>query len=112
MQDRTMSKSGAIDFPTFGWENDQPGIRSRAGRAEGSRWAIVEYSPGAVRDEWCMDGHRGYVLEGKIEYEFDDGSPPLQLDSGQGFVLAAGTGHRGSNRSDSVTRLFLIDDPD
>ncbi len=112
MQDRLVSESGAIDFPTFGWEDDQPGIRSRAGRAAGSRWAIVEYSPGAARDEWCIDGHRGYVLEGRIEYEFDDGSPPLPLDAGQGFLLAAGTGHRGRNPGDGVTRLFLIDDPD
>jgi quercetin dioxygenase-like cupin family protein len=112
MQDRLVSKSGAIDFPTFRWEDDQPGIRSRAGRAAGSRWAIVEYSAGAARDEWCTDGHRGYVLEGRIEYEFDDGSPPLQLEAGQGFVLAAGTSHRGRNPGGAPTRLFLIDDSD
>ncbi len=112
MQDRPVSESHAIDFPAFGWEDDQPGIRSRAGRAVGSRWAIVEYSAGAARDEWCTDGHRGYVLEGRIEYEFEDGSSPLHLDAGQGFVLAPGTGHRGRNSGDGLSRLFLIDDPD
>jgi hypothetical protein len=106
-----MSESTPIDFPSIGWEDDQPGIRSRACRAAGSRWAIVEYSAGVARDDWCADGHRGYVLEGRIEYEFDDGSPPLSLDAGQGFVLAAGTGHRGKNPGHFLTRLFLIDDP-
>jgi quercetin dioxygenase-like cupin family protein len=107
-----VSESSAIDFRTIGWEDDQPGIRSRAGRAVGSRWAEVEYSPGAMRDEWCTDGHHGYVLGGRIEYEFDDGSAPLRLEAGQGFVLAAGTGHRGRNPGEETTRLFLIDDPD
>ena len=36
---------------------------------------------------------------------------PLAVRQGQGFVLAAGTGHRGRNPTGAVTRLFLIDDP-
>jgi quercetin dioxygenase-like cupin family protein len=105
------SGSGAVDFPSFGWEEEGPGIRALVGSAAGSRWAVVEYGAGAERDEWCTDGHRGYVVEGRIEYEFDDGSPPLRLAGGQGFVLGAGTGHRGRNRGSETTRLFLIDDP-
>jgi quercetin dioxygenase-like cupin family protein len=107
-----MSESRSIDFGSVEWADDQPGIRSRAGRAAGSRWAIVEYSPGVRRDEWCTDGHRGYVLDGAIEYEFEDGSPALVVSAGQGFVLAAGPGHRGRNLDETPTRLFLIDDPD
>jgi len=103
--------NGTVDFDALGWEDDGPGIRARAARAVGSRWAIVEYGPGARREEWCTDGHRGYVVEGEIEYEFDDGTPRLVVRQGQGFVLAAGTGHRGRNPSGAATRLFLIDDP-
>ena len=105
------SSSGSIDFGSLEWADEGLGIRARAAQAAGSRWAIVEYGPGAERDEWCTDGHRGYVLEGTIEYELDDGSPSLAFRQGQGFVLAAGTGHRGRNQSGAVTRLFLIDDP-
>ena len=107
-----MNGSGPVDFGSLPWEDEDPGIRARAGRAAGSRWAIVEYSPGAGRDEWCTDGHRGYVIEGEIEYAFDDGGPPLRLAQGQGFVLGAGTGHRGRNPGGTTARLFLIDDPD
>jgi quercetin dioxygenase-like cupin family protein len=107
-----MTESGAVDFPSFAWEDEGPGIRALVGRAAGSRWAVVEYGPGAGREEWCTDGHRGYGAEGQIEYELDDGSGPLRLEQGQGFVLAAGTGHRGRNPGRTTTRLFLIDDPD
>jgi quercetin dioxygenase-like cupin family protein len=104
--------SGAVDFGAVPWANEGPGIRARAAQAAGSRWAIVEYAPRAEREEWCTDGHRGYVVEGAIEYQFEDGSGPLQFQQGQGFVLAAGTGHRGRNPTAGTTRLFLIDDPE
>jgi quercetin dioxygenase-like cupin family protein len=106
-----VSAGGTLDFESMGWSDDQADIHSRAQTALGQRWATVEYEPGAAREEWCTDGHRGYVLAGRIEYEFDDGSPPLAVEQGQGFFLAAGTGHRGRNPGHSPTRLFLIDDP-
>ena len=106
-----MTVGGKLDFDSVDWAADQADIRSRAAAALGSRWAIVEYGAHAARGEWCIDGHRGYVLAGRIEYEFDDGSEMLAVDEGQGFFLAAGTGHRGRNPSPSPTRLFLIDDP-
>jgi quercetin dioxygenase-like cupin family protein len=107
-----MTAGGSLDFESIGWKDDQPDIHSRAAQALGQRWAIVEYEAGASREEWCTDGHRGYVLEGQIEYEFDDGSSPLAVEQGQGFFLAAGTGHRGRNPGVTAARLFLIDDPD
>jgi quercetin dioxygenase-like cupin family protein len=106
-----VSAGGRLDFDSIDWADDQPDIHSRAENALGQRWAIVEYESGAAREEWCTDGHRGYVLAGRIEYEFDDGSAPLRVEQGQGFYLAAGTGHRGRNSGAEPTRLFLIDDP-
>ena len=106
-----MTAGGTLDFESIDWADDQPDIHSRATSALGQRWAIVEYEAGAAREEWCTDGHRGYVLDGQIEYEFDDGSSPLAVTARQGFFLAAGTGHRGHNPGSTTTRLFLIDDP-
>jgi quercetin dioxygenase-like cupin family protein len=99
----------AIDLAARAWQDDAPGIRAKEAHADGSRWAIVEYGEGARRDEWCSDGHRGFVLDGAIEYEFDDGGEPLRLRAGQAFVLAGGRGHRGRNTASEPTRLFLID---
>jgi quercetin dioxygenase-like cupin family protein len=106
-----VNAGGKLDFGSVDWADDQADIRSRAAAALGSRWAIVEYGPHAERGEWCTDGHRGYVLAGRIEYEFDDDSDLLAVEEGEAFFLAGGTGHRGRNPGDSVTRLFLIDDP-
>jgi quercetin dioxygenase-like cupin family protein len=92
------------------WDDEAPGIRSRSSTVDGARWAVVEYAPGARREEWCTDGHRGFVLAGAIRYEFDDGAEAIEARAGQAFLLPAGQGHRGTNLDGGVTALFLIDD--
>ena len=93
------------------WADDAPGIRVRAVEGvDGRRFAVVEYGPGAAREDWCLDGHYGMVLEGEIEYRFDDGSPPLRVSAGDALWLAGGgPAHQGRNAARTATTLFLID---
>jgi hypothetical protein len=100
-----------LPFADISWADDVPGIRVREAVIEARRWAIVEYALGARREDWCIDGHAGFVLSGAIEYEFRDGGPPLSLDEGEAFALSTGRAHRGANRANGPTQLFVIDDP-
>lgn len=110
-----METSRNVPFGDMEWTDDVPGIRAKEAEIDGSRWAIVEYEEGARRDEWCEDGHRGFVISGGIEYEFDDGSEPLRAAEGEAFFLpvaSLGEGaHRGTNLAAGPTRLFLVDIP-
>jgi hypothetical protein len=103
-----------IPFGEIPWSDDAPGIRAREADVDGARWAIVEYEEGAGREEWCEDGHRGFVLRGEIYYEFDDGRPAITASEGEAFLLPHATlgagAHRGRNVASEPTRLFLIDD--
>jgi len=101
----------AVALSELDWADDVPGIRARETRIGGRRWAIVEYAAGARRHDWCRDGHAGLVLSGSVEYEFEDGGRALLVRSGDAFALSTGRAHRGANRADGPTRLFLIDDP-
>jgi hypothetical protein len=105
-----MSEPRALRFSTMEWEDDVPGIRDRASTLDGARWAIVEYAPDARRDEWCDEGHRGYVVDGCIEYEFADGRERLRAATGDAFFLPGGVAHRGRNLAEGPTTMFLIDD--
>lgn len=107
-----MARDQVVPFPSVDWQDDVPGIRAREAVIDGRRWAIVAYEPGARRDEWCRDGHSGLVLEGAVEYEFDDGGDRLEAGEGEAFFLSTGRGHRGRNLAAGETRLFLIDDPE
>lgn len=109
-----MTEPQEIPFPKVPWSEDAPGIRAREAEVGGARWAIVEYEADVRREEWCEEGHRGFVLRGGIRYEFDDGREPLTAREGEAFLLPSarlGAGaHRGHNITAGPTRLFLIDD--
>jgi quercetin dioxygenase-like cupin family protein len=75
----------------------------------GTRWALVTYAPGAGRADWCETPHSGYLLDGTLTYEFEDGRAPLALHAGDAFALPEHPRHRGRNGGDEPARLFIID---
>ena len=109
-----MDEPRNVSFSELRWTDDAPGIRAREAEVEGKRWATVEYGEGAHREAWCEEGHRGYVVSGEIEYEFDDGRDPLRASQGEAFLLPpavlGGGAHMGQNTARKPRRLFLIDD--
>ena len=109
-----MDEAHDVPFGELPWADDAPGIRAKEVDVGGARWALVEYGEGVGREEWCEEGHRGYVLRGEIEYEFDDERALLRAREGEAFLLPpaplGGGAHRGHNLAPGPTRLFLIDD--
>lgn len=110
MTDETGFAAGVAALGTAPWADEAPGIDARSTMLNDVRWAIVRYAPGAEREEWCTDGHRGYVLDGAISYELEQGGR-LGVPRGAGFWLPPGSGHRGVN-GDQETTIFLVDVPD
>jgi len=109
-----MDEPRRVPFDELPWTDDAPGISARDVDVGGARWATVEYGEGVGREEWCEEGHRGFVLFGEIEYEFDDGRTPLRAKENEAFLLPpaplGGGAHRGRNLAPGPMRLFLIDD--
>ena len=109
-----MDEPRRVPFDELPWTDDAPGISAREVDVGGARWATVEYGEGVGREKWCEEGHRGFVLFGEIEYEFDDGRTPLRAKENEAFLLPpaplGGGAHRGRNLAPGPTRLFLIDD--
>ena len=104
-----MTDPRAIDFSTVEEVSHDPGVTDREIDVGGVRWALVEYSPGAGREEWCDVPHSGHVLSGRITYSFEDDREPLDVGPGEAFVLPTAPRHRGRNDGQEPARLFLID---
>jgi quercetin dioxygenase-like cupin family protein len=99
----------AIDFSHATPASHDPGVTDREAMVDSTRWALVEYAPGAGREGWCDTPHSGYVLSGTLVYEFEDGRDPLRIRAGEAFALPTAPGHRGHNEGAEPARLFIID---
>ena len=102
-----MTEPHKIEFATP--VSHDTGVRDSEAEVGGTRWALVEYAPGAGRADWCDTPHSGVVLSGTLTYSFEDGREPLTLRAGDGFALPEAPRHRGRNDGDEPVRLFLID---
>jgi quercetin dioxygenase-like cupin family protein len=104
-----MTEPRRIDLSAAEAVVHDPGVCDREADVEGTRWALVEYSPDAWRRDWCDTPHAGYVVSGTIPYSFEDGRDPLVVGAGEAFALPASPRHRGLNDGAEPARLFLID---
>ncbi len=98
-----------IDLAAAEAVSHDPGVFDREAEVADTRWALVEYSPGSGRREWCDTPHAGYVVSGRLAYSFEDGREPLMLGPGEAFALPAAPRHRGDNEGAEPARLFIID---
>ncbi|WP_053226420.1 cupin domain-containing protein [Solirubrobacter soli] len=85
------------------------GVFDSEAEVDGTRWALVEYSPGSGRADWCETPHSGYIVSGELTYAFEDGREELRLRPGDAFALPPEPRHRGRNEGDEPVRLFIID---
>lgn len=104
-----MPEPRAIDLSAAAAVSHDPGVSDREADVAGTRWALVEYSPGSGREDWCDTPHAGYVVSGTIVYRFEDGHDPLAIGAGEAFALPPVPRHRGANEGTEPARLFIID---
>ena len=104
-----MPEPGGAEFSKSEPVSHDPGVNDREVEIDGTRWALVEYSPGSGREEWCDTPHSGYVVSGAITYSFEEGHEDLVFAAGDGFVLPIAPRHRGRNEGEEPARLFIID---
>lgn len=97
-----------VSFSALDPAPEAPGIASETTEIGGNRWARVRYEPDVLREEWCDEGHEGFVLEGDITYEFEDGTESLPLVAGEAFSLPGARVHRGTAGAQGAL-LFIID---
>jgi quercetin dioxygenase-like cupin family protein len=96
-----------FDFVQLDWVETSPGILQKGFETNGQRFRLVEYATGARHEEWCARAHKGYVLEGIIEFETPDAK--FQVKAGEAFCISEGEPHRARNAAIPPSRFFLAD---
>ena len=60
-----------VDFASPPWQTPLPGVRYKVSHYGTRRVRLVEFAKGFVEPDWCTKGHMGYVLDGKMDIDFD-----------------------------------------
>jgi quercetin dioxygenase-like cupin family protein len=95
-----------VRFDAMNWTSPAAHVRQKAHVLEKQQIRIVEFGRDMEHPEWCLRGHFGYVLEGTLEIEFDNGT--IQLNPGDGMIIPSGERYRHRPKSLSVRALLLL----
>lgn len=96
-----------IDFQRLPWDSPARGVRFKAYEQNGRRLRLAEFTREFVEPDWCTKGHIGYVLEGRMEIDFDGES--LTFGPGDGLFIQPGNNHKAKVITD-IAKVILVED--
>jgi arsenate reductase len=97
-----------IAFDTLPWETTISGARSKAQTIGSRQLRLLELTPELDHPHWCEAGHIGYVLEGELEIEFEQGA--ITFRAGDGIAIPPGSADRHRPRAVSgLVRLIFVE---
>jgi ethanolamine utilization protein EutQ (cupin superfamily) len=98
-----------VRFSEIPWESPGVGVRFKAFTRNGKRIRLVEFTNEFIEEDWCENGHIGYVLEGTLEVSFPQGT--MQFSAGDGVFIAGGDAekHKAAVIGEKAT-LILVEE--
>ena len=102
-------KQFKVDFESIPWEIPADGVRFKAYEQGGRKLRLAEFSREFVEPDWCTKGHIGYILEGRMEIDFD--GKVIVFEPGDGLFIPAGEKHKHKGRVlTDVVKVILVED--
>ncbi len=96
-----------IDFKTMSWDSPAAGVRFKAYERNGRRLRLAEFTREFVEPDWCTKGHIGYVLEGRMEIDFD--GKAIVFGPGDGLFILPGDKHTARVIT-GTAKMILVED--
>ena len=97
------------DFTSIPWEIPAKGARFKSYKQNGKQVRLVEFTDELVETDWCTKGHIVYILEGKLEVNFNGNV--VVFNKGDGLFILAGEKdkHIGKALTKVVKMIFVED---
>ena len=98
-----------IDFEVISWKSPAAGVRVKVYEQNEKILRLVEFSKEFVEAEWCTKGHIGYILEGRMEIDFNGRIVPF--GPGDGIFIPSGDQHaHKANVLTDMLKVILVED--
>ncbi|MBN2323252.1 MAG: hypothetical protein JXQ30_05920 [Spirochaetes bacterium] len=94
------------DSDSLEWEPPIEGMWHKCLCENNVRIRLVEYTS-KMAPHWCEKGHYGYLIEGRLEIEYENSR--IRYDPGGGILIPDGPDHRHRGRvlSEKVPVFFV-----
>jgi quercetin dioxygenase-like cupin family protein len=98
-----------VDFAGIDWQSPAAGVRQKVVVQGGHRLRLVEFARDFVEADWCLKGHIGYVIDGRMDLVMKDRT--ISFGPGDGLFIPAGPehGHKAKVLTE-VLRAVLVED--
>jgi quercetin dioxygenase-like cupin family protein len=98
-----------IDFTSIPWEIPAKGARFKAYKQNGKQVRLVEFTDELVETNWCTKGHIVYILEGKLEVNFNGNV--VVFNKGDGLFIPAGEKDKHIGKAlTKVVKMIIVED--
>ena len=77
-----------ISFKKIKWENLDIDVKQKVFVQDNQMIRLVEFTEKFIEDNWCINGHVGYVLKGEFFIDFDGDN--LAFKAGDGIFILDG----------------------
>jgi quercetin dioxygenase-like cupin family protein len=81
-------KEQLIKFDSIEWENPRRGLLEKNYSDGKTRLKLIRFDEHFVEEEWCHNGHIGYVISGEMSIDFN--GTMKQYQKGDGLWIEAG----------------------
>ena len=81
-----------IKFDELEWVTPGDDIRYKCYQHDGYQLRLIEFGKNMVHADWCVKGHFGYIVEGKLELIFSDHS--IVYQPGDAMFIPDGKEHK------------------
>jgi quercetin dioxygenase-like cupin family protein len=98
-----------LDLDDCAWSDIGGHAREKRIEKGGGRVRLLELSDGYEHPDWCEKPHLGFVLQGRIDLEFDD--ERWEIAAGNGLEVGAGSAFRHRPIAAETPALLLLIEP-
>lgn len=103
-----MAAQHKVSFDSIAWHNPAPGVRQKLVRDGDTLLRLVEFTREFIEQDWCTNGHVGYVLDGEADVDFD--GTTVHFAPCDGVFIPEGADHRHKlHVTSGVFRLILVE---
>ena len=99
-------KKFLIDFESIDWQAPSQDMKFKSFVRDNQRIRLVEFHEGFEEEDWCTNGHAGYVIDGNFSIDFNGNIE--RFKSGDTFFIPEGQESKHKAILSQEERVLLL----